>query len=188
MMRNTMIAIGVAALAAVAHPGQSAAQTSEAPQPIGTPAPQQTAAAPAQSRLQVVTSQIAAVQKRALADPELQAANRAIGELITATASRLDPGYLGYSQRAVALKTEVDSAQAAQDNDKLWALADEAKQLQAKISAAQERARSDAEVTKKLDEFKVQLFAKMVQLDPKVQELVKELETLQSTGAPSGGN
>ena len=46
MMRNTMIAIGVAALAAVAHPGLTAAQTSEAPQPIGTPAPQQTAAVP----------------------------------------------------------------------------------------------------------------------------------------------
>ena len=60
--------------------------------------------------------------------------------------------------------------------------------IQAKITAAQEAARQDAEVTKKLDEFKVQLYNKMVELDPTVQELTKELETLQSSGSASGGS
>jgi hypothetical protein len=182
-----MVAVGLAAFAAVALPGQSAAQTAQAPAapaaPVlaGTPTPP-----PAPSRLQQVTSQIAAAQKRALQDPELQAASREINALITSTASRIDPGYAGYAQRAVALKQDVAAAQAAQDNDKLWALADEAKQLQAKISAAQDAAREDAAVKAKLDAYKVKLFDKMVQLDPKVKDLVKELETLQGSGAAGG--
>ena len=189
MTRSMMVAMGFAALAAVAVPGQSAAQgapAAPAPTPLGTPVA--AAPAPAPSRLQVVMAKISAVQKRALADPALQTSNRALGALITSTASRIDPGYLGYSQRGTALKAEVAAAQAAKDNDKLWQLADEAKQLQAKITAAQEAARQDAEVTKKLDEFKVQLYNKMVELDPTVQELTKELETLQSSGSASGGS
>lgn len=190
MMRNTMVAVGLAAFAAVALPGQSAAQAAQeapaapaAPALAGTPAP-----APAPSRLQQVTSQIAAAQKRALQDPQLQAASREITALIASTASRIDPGYVGYTQRAVAMKQDVAAAQAAQDNDKLWALADEAKQLQAKISAAQDAAREDAAVKAKIEAYKVKLFDKMVQLDPKVKDLVKELETLQGSGTAAGGS
>jgi HPt (histidine-containing phosphotransfer) domain-containing protein len=195
MMRNTMMAIGVAALAAAALPGQSAAQAGAPAAPEAPAAP--AAAAPAApvaatpappTRLQVVTAKISAVQKRALADPQLQAANRAITTLIGSTALRIDPGYAQYAARANTLKAEVAAAQAAQDNDKLWQLADEAKQLQSKISSAQELARQDAEVQKKLEEYKVQLFNKMVELEPTVQDLVKELQTLQSSGSASGGS
>lgn len=194
-MRNTMMAIGVAALAAAALPGQSAAQQAGAPEAPAAPAAAPAApAAPvaatpaAPTRLQVVTSKISAIQKRALADPEIQAANREITTLIGATALRIDPGYAQYATRANTLKAEVAAAQAAQDNDKLWQLADEAKQLQTKISTAQELARQDAAVQKKLEEYKTKLFSKMVQLEPTVQDLVKELETLQNSGAASGGS
>lgn len=194
-MRNTMMAIGVAALAAAALPGQSAAQQAGAPAaPEASAAPAAAPAAPvaatpaAPTRLQVVTSKISAIQKRALADPEIQAANREITTLIGATALRIDPGYAQYATRANTLKAEVAAAQAAQDNDKLWQLADEAKQLQTKISTAQELARQDAAVQKKLEEYKTKLFSKMVQLEPTVQDLVKELETLQNSGAASGGS
>lgn len=188
MIRSTMVAIGLAAAAALAIPGQVTAQEAATTpaEPIGTPVAAAQPAAP--TRLQVVTTQISAAQKRALADPALQAANREIAALITSTATRIDPAYLSYGERANALNAEVAAAQAAQDNDKLWALADEAKQLQSKISTAQQLARQDAEVVKKLEEYKVQLFTKMVELDPKVQDLVKELETLQSSGSASGGS
>jgi hypothetical protein len=179
-----MVAVGLAAFAAVALPGQSVAQQAAAPASpalAGTPAPP-----PAPSRLQQVTSQIAAAQKRALQDPTIRAASQEITSLIATTAGRIDPGYVGYTQRAVALKQDVAAAQAAQDNDKLWALADEAKQLQAKINAAQDAAKQDAAVKAKVDAYKVKLFQKMVELNPKVTDLVKELETLQ--GGASGGS
>jgi Ni,Fe-hydrogenase III large subunit len=179
-----MVAVGLAAFAAMALPGQSAAQAAQAPGGpalAGTPTPP-----PAPSRLQQVTSQIAAAQKRALQDPTIRAASQEITSLIASTASRIDPGYVGYTQRAVALKQDVAAAQAAQDNDKLWALADEAKQLQAKINAAQDAAKQDAAVKAKVDAYKVKLFQKMVELNPKVTDLVKELETLQ--GGASGGS
>jgi hypothetical protein len=180
-----MVAVGLAAFAAVALPGQSAAQTAEAapaaPALAGSPTPP-----PAPSRLQQVTSQIGAAQKRALQDPTIRAASQEITSLIATTAGRIDPGYVGYTQRAVALKQDVAAAQAAQDNDKLWALADEAKQLQAKITAAQDAAKEDAAVKAKIDTYKVKLFDKMVELDPKVKDLVKELETLQGGGASGG--
>jgi hypothetical protein len=183
-----MVAVGLAAFAAVALPGQSAAQAAGAPATApaspalaGTPAPP-----PAPSRLQQVTSQIGAAQKRALQDPTIRAASQEINALIASTAGRIDPGYVGYTQRAVALKQDVAAAQAAQDNDKLWALADEAKQLQAKINAAQDAAKEDAAVKAKIETYKVKLFDKMVELDPKVKDLVKELETLQGGGASGG--
>ena len=99
--------------------------------------------------------------------------------LIAQTLPKVDPNYPAYAARAATLKTDVAAAQAAQDNARLNDLAEEAKQLQANVAAAQARAREDAAVKAKLDDYKVKLFTKMVEIDPAVQELVAQLEELQ---------
>ena len=133
-----------------------------------------------------IAARIQSVQRQAMQDPALTAANREIGALITAALPRVDPAYPTYARRAQTLQAEIATARAASDNAKLLELAEETKQLQASINTAQEQAKEDPEVKRKLEAFKVDLFTKMVAIDPTVQELVKQLEALQSKANGSG--
>ena len=139
-----------------------------------------TPAAEAPTSAAAITAQIQRVQQQALQDPELRAANQAISALLTATMAKVDPSYPTYAARAATLNTDVAAAQAAKDNARLNELAAEAKELQANVAAAQAKAREDAGVKAELEAFRVKLFAKMVEIDPAVKELVAQLETLQS--------
>ena len=156
----------------------SAAQADAAA--AGAPAEGPEAAAQAEGpTVAEVAAQIQRVQQQALQDPALKAASQQISMLIAQTLPKVDPNYPAYAARAATLKTDVAAAQAAQDNARLNDLAEEAKQLQANVAAAQARAREDAAVKAKLDDYKVKLFTKMVEIDPAVQELVAQLEELQ---------
>jgi hypothetical protein len=150
------------------------------------------AAAPTMLRAQsapadaaAITAQIQRVQQQALQDPELRAANQAISTLLTATMAKVDPSYPTYAARAATLNADVAAAQAAKDNARLNELAEEAKELQASVAAAQAKAREDAAVKAELEAFRVKLFAKMVEIDPAVKELVAQLEALQSEATES---
>ena len=136
--------------------------------------------------VQEITARIQAVQRQAMQDATLSAANREVGALISAALPRVEPNYPTYAARAQTLQADVAAARAAGDNARLNELAEEAKQLQANISAAQEKARTDPAVSEKLDAFKVDLFKKMVEIDPTVQDLVKQLEALQAQGTAGG--
>lgn len=165
------VALGLAALPATAQAQAAAAA------PAGADAaPMEAPAAAPAIDVQAITARIQAAQQAALQDPALSAANRAIGTLINATLPKVEPNYPAYAARAQTLKTDVAAAQAASDNAKLHELAAEATQLQANIAAAQEKAKNDPEVVAKLEAFKVDLFTKMVEIDPEVQDLVKQLE------------
>ena len=130
---------------------------------------------------EAIAAQIQRVQQQALQDPSLRAANQAISQLIMQTLPKVDPNYAAYAARAGTLKADVAEAQAAQDNARLNELAEEAKQLQANVAAAQAKAREDATVKERLEEFRVQLFTKMVEIDPAVQDLVAQLQELQES-------
>ena len=166
-------------------PGVLQAQAEAAPEGVaqaeGATAPETAAAATATDAPDAaeIASRIQAVQRQALQDPALRAANQAISALIAQTMPKVDPSYPTYAARAATLKTDVAAAQAAKDNARLNELAEEAKQLQASVAAAQAKAREDETVKERLEDFKVKLFTKMVEIDPSVQELVAQLEELQ---------
>ena len=151
------------------------------------------AAAPTMLRAQsapadaaAITAQIQRVQQQALQDPELRAANQAVTALLTATMAKVDPSYPTYAARAATLNADVAAAQAAKDNARLNELAEEAKELQANVTAARAKAEADAAVKAELEAFRVKLFTKMVELDPSVKDLVAQLETLQSDTTTEG--
>jgi hypothetical protein len=140
-------------------------------------APESGAAAP--SELQQIQARLTQLQQQALQDPSIKTAQGEILAAIQEAAGRVDPGYAGYAQRAQSLPADVAAAQAASDNAKLKLLADEAKQLQQNIAAAQAKAREDAAVKAKLQEYTVKLFTKMVELDPEAQKLADRMAELQ---------
>ena len=155
--------------------------------PAATPAVEPSAAPASQAGTTVeqLSARITAIQQRALQDPELRAASAAMQTLIQQTMARIDTNYATYAARANTIKTDVAAAQAAQDNAKLHELAAEATQLQANIAALQARAREEQAVKEKLEEYTTKLFAKMVEIEPTVRELVSQLEALRAGGAAS---
>ena len=135
--------------------------------------------------MEELATRIQAVQRRALQDPALAAANREVTAAISAALPRVEANYPTYAARAQSLNADVAAAQAAGDNARLHELAEEARTLQANIVAAQAKAKEDPAVKEKLQAFTVQLFAKMVELDPEVKELVEELEARRTAGSPA---
>lgn len=175
-MLSKILRASLFTLALTAVPAYLSAQESATPA-----APESGAAAP--SEAEQIQARLTQLQQQALQDASIKAAQ---GEILTAiqeAAGRVDPGYAGYAQRAQTLPADVAAAQAAKDNAKLKLLAEEAKQLQQSIAAAQAKAREDAAVKAKLDEYKVKLFTKMVEIDPQAQKLADRLGELQKQGS-----
>lgn len=147
--------------------------------PAGEPA----AEATAQSEIEQIQARLGELQKQALQDPALQAANQEVSALLVATMERLDPSYKANVARAASLKTDVAAAQEAKDNAKLHELAAEAQKLQASFTEAREKALEDEAVIAKTTELRDKLFAKMVEIDPAAEKLATRLQELQNPGA-----
>jgi hypothetical protein len=152
-LKLSLVALAVAAiphqLSAQAAPGEAAPEASQ------------------------VEARIEAVQQQALQDAEIQAASNELQSLIQATMLRLDPAF---QTRAETLKTEVAAAQEANDNAALHELAAQAQALQAQVDDLQARAMHDPAVQEKLEAYRVQLFNRMVEIDPEVRALVQQLQ------------
>lgn len=177
-------------LALTVAPGVLAAQEAAATPAAESVAAEATAgeaqaapAAEAELSVEQLAARIQAVQRQALQDPVLGAANQEVSAAISAALPRVEPNYANYAARAQSLNADVAAAQAAGDNARLHELAEEARTLQANIAAAQAKAKEDPAVKEKLQAFTVQLFAKMVEIDPEVKELVEQLEARRAAGA-----
>lgn len=176
-MLRKILPFGAFAAALVVAPSSLAAQAEPAAQAAGTA--EAAAAQPAPpSELQQVTARLGQIQQRAMQDPQIQSASQELNATIQAAMGRLDANYATMAERAVTLKADVAAAQAAEDNARLHELAAEAKELQAGIAAARDKAMADPEVKEKVEAFKVRLFEKMVELDPEAQTLVQRLTEL----------
>jgi hypothetical protein len=186
-MKNVMLSVIATALTVAVVPAaleaQAPVQAQEQPAAAaeGGTAPAQQAAPAAGATAQQLAARIQAIQQQAMQDPAVAAASREVNALITAALPRVEPNYPTYAARAQSLQTDVAAAQAAGDNAKLHELAAEARTLQANISSAQARAKEDPAVKERLEAYTAQLFAKMVEIEPTVRELVAQLEAARST-------
>jgi chromosome segregation ATPase len=123
-----------------------------------------------------IEARIQAVQQQAMQDAEIQAASTELQSLIQTTMLRLAPEFQQYAERAQTLKSDVAAAQAENDNARLHELAAEAQELQQRINDLQARAMEDAAVQQKLEAYRVQLFNRMVEIDPEVRALLQQLQ------------
>jgi uncharacterized membrane-anchored protein YjiN (DUF445 family) len=130
----------------------------------------------AQAQPAEIEARIEAVQQQAMQDPEIQAAAEELQSLIESTMIRLDPNFTEVAQRAEALQAEVAAAQEASDNARLHELAAEAQEIQQTIAPLQARALQEPAVQEKLDEYRLKLFTRMVELNPDVQEWIAQLQ------------
>lgn len=148
----------------------------------GQPAPAPAQPAP-QSEADQLRGRIAQLQRQAMQDPSIKAAEAGFEAVLEAAMARLDPEATARSARALALKQEVEAARAAGDNAKLHQLAEEANALKAFFDALRPRALAEADVQAARQEYLAQVLERMKQIDPATQQYVDRLAELQRGGA-----
>jgi len=175
MYRNFAVVAGLAvcsfavpAAAQEAQPGH-ASTTAES-----SPAPQ--AGVPSAEEVARIRERLRDLQERARQDPAVTAANDAFGEEVMAAMLRLDPTAAPKKARADAIQAEAEQARAASDNERLNALAEEGRTLQAFFTALRSRAMALPEIEQSRQAYIAKLFEKMTELDPQAPDLVSRLD------------
>jgi hypothetical protein len=158
------------ALAALALPAQISAQEQSAPA-VSQEAADETAQI--QTRLQQI-------QQRVLQQPALQAAQQELGDELVATMARVDPTFTPNSERAQAMQADIAAAQEAGDNERLRALAAESEVLEQAFAAARARAMQDEAFQERMQAFRQQVVAAMIEQDAETGTLLARLDELRS--------
>lgn len=180
------------AFAALALPSALLAQESVAP-PEQSTLPEQEEVQGWLSEIQEIHGKLESIQRQALQDPELVAAQDALGASIKSAMEAADPTLELAMARVPLLEGEAQAAQTAGDQEKLQALSAEAEQIQRQFAAAQQQALQQPGLAAQVDAFQQQLEQKMAELDPAAGQLIsrfKELESKLATmlqGAGTGG-
>lgn len=155
-------------------PGALAAQE-PAPAPQGPPAELQGWL----TELQQLHGRLEAIQKQALADPSLGAAQAELGANIRAAMEAIDPGLEQGMTRIQALEGEAAAAQQAGDQARLQAIGAEAQQIQAKFLNAQQQALQQPALAAQVEAFQDTLEAKMKEVDPEAETLIARFQELE---------
>ncbi|CAN5618672.1 hypothetical protein BH23GEM6_BH23GEM6_02870 [soil metagenome] len=169
--KTALVAFAIAAL-----PGMAAAQQSGAPS-----AAEQQQVQGWLAEMQQIHGELQELQTRALQDPQLSAAQLALGESIRTAMEQADPTLQQRMQRLQTLDSEAAAAQQAGDNAKLQQLGAEVQQIQEQFVAAQQKALVEQpQLAAQMQTFQTDLEAKMVQLNPQAEQLLARFEQLQT--------
>lgn len=179
MRKTTSLAVLATALLIV--PAAARAQEAQ-------PAPAAPAQATTQNEADQLRQRIGQLQRQAMQDPSLKAAEDSFEAVLQGAMARLDPQAPVKSARALALNQEVETARAAGDNAKLNQLADEATALKAYFDGLRPRALAEAEVQAARQAYLARVLARMKEIDPETQAYVDRLAELSRGGASSGGS
>jgi hypothetical protein len=166
-MKRTLLALVAIAVVPAALPAQQA----------GPQIPENVR--PLLMEMQQLHVRLEAIQQQALQDPQLSAAQDALGESIKETMEQIDPSLQQSMERVQDLETEAEAAQRSGDQAKLQQLAAEAEQIQVKFLTAQEQALQQPALAAQIDSFQTQLERKMAEVDPEAQRLIERFKELQ---------
>lgn len=129
--------------------------------------------------LQQIEQQLRQIEDRAMQeDPSLQERQEALNDLVVETMTEIDPSVEGKIERLEGLRSELQTAQQAQDMEKMQELMTEGQQIQKEIVPAQQAAMEDERVAGEIEEFKTQVTSKMEEIEPKTPTLIARAEEL----------
>jgi len=169
--KTALVAFAIAAL-----PGVAAAQQAGAPS-----AAEQQQVQGWLAEMQQIHGQLQELQNRALQDPQLSAAQLALGENIRTAMERADPSLQQKMERLQTLDSEAAAAQQAGNTAKLQQLSVEVQQIQEQFVAAQQKAlETQPQLATQMQTFQTDLESKMKQLNPQAEGLIGRFEELQT--------
>jgi hypothetical protein len=166
---------------------------------LGTPAllaAQEAASAPTQHDLEAIFAefqeihhQLEDIQLQALQDPQLNAAQEALGEEIRTAMEARDPALRQQMERIESLEGEAVSAQQAGNLEKLQELMVEAQAIEQRFLTIQQQVLTTPSIAAKIEAFQTELERKMVEVNPQTASLIsrfRELESKLSTAMQGG--
>jgi hypothetical protein len=128
--------------------------------------------------MQQIQRQVQPVQQQALEDEALRQEQEEVTKALREAIVQADPSMAAKLDRMEELMSEARAAQAAQDQEKIVALTQEAQTLQSEISEAQAEALARPEVDAMVVAFRENLHERMIEIDPATQPLLERLEEL----------
>jgi hypothetical protein len=132
------------------------------------------------AELKQVQSQIEPIQQEALADPELQAEQAALGEQIQTAMADVNPDMPQQMQRLQELAAEAESAQSEQDQARIGEILTEARDIEVALQDAQAQALQRPDLAPRVQAFQQKVQAKMVEVDPAANDLIQRMGELES--------
>src|SRR5687768_15390891 len=91
------------------------------------------------TELQQLHTRLEGIQQKALADPQISAAQTTLGGTIKAAMAKIDPGLEQSMARMQTLEGEATTAQQAKDQAKLQQIGAEAQKIQEQFISAQQK-------------------------------------------------
>jgi predicted nuclease with TOPRIM domain len=171
----------VASLTLILPTALAAQQRSPAPA-----AARQQAAAPNQQQVQQWVTELRQlhqrleqIQTKAAEDPQIQAAQNALGLELKAAMEKADPQLPARLQRLQALEAEAVKAQQSGDQAKLQQLIQEAQTIQNRFVEAQARVFQQPAMAAKVQAFQTRLEARMAQVDAQSPTLIRRFQELE---------
>lgn len=132
------------------------------------------------AELEQLHDRLAAIQARALADPQVGAAQVALGNSIKAAITRVDPAVTRGLARMEALDSLALRAEERGDEARLRQLSTEAQQLQRAFVAAQERVLAQPEIAAQVEAFQQRLQRKMLEVEPGAEQIMTRFRELEA--------
>lgn len=130
------------------------------------------------------------IQEQALQDPQINAAQTGLGNLIKQAMEKSDPALVKGFARMQAMETEAAAAQQKGDTGKLQQLGAEAQQIEKQFAAAQQKVLQQPEIASRVAAFQQALERKMLSINPDTEKLIarfQELETKLAASAQAAG-
>lgn len=155
--------------------------------PAGLVAQQQGAIDPAQlppeaqeliTEIQQLQEQLQPIQEEAFQDPEIQAAQQALGAEIQEAMVEVDPATPQRMERLQELMVQAQAAQAAQDQEAMTEIVTEARGLEQELQAAQAAVLQSSEIAPQVEAFEAKLLERMIEVDPEAESMIERAQEL----------
>lgn len=155
--------------------------------PAGLAAQQQGAIDPAQlpaeaqeliAEMQQLQTELQPIQQQAMQDPEVQAAQQALGADIQAAMIEVDPSTPERLERLQELMAQAQSARAGQDEAAMAQIVAEAQALEQQLQATQAAAIQTDEIAPRVQAFEAKLLETMVAVDPEAASMIERAREL----------
>jgi hypothetical protein len=131
------------------------------------------------SELQVLNAKLEALQARALQDPQLMAAQQALGGSIKTEMNRIDPTLDQSLVRGKQLQTQAIAAQKKGDDATLRQLAGEMQQIQQRFFSVQQKVVQEPALAAQLKSFQDRVQKRMTALDATTPKMIARFGELQ---------
>jgi hypothetical protein len=132
------------------------------------------------AEMEQVQAEIEPIQRQALADPELQAEQAALGAQIQTVMTELNPAVPQQMERLQELSAEAESAQSEQDQARIEEILTEARGIEIELQEAQTQAVQRPDVAPRVQAFQEKIQAKMVEVDPAADDLIQRMGELEN--------